>query len=120
MKFIQMIFIFTIFLNTMLHATNLRETIFIFAAGGALCKIYAEEVGGDEEAFSNMNVVVFKIAEKMGYANNLQSYTTEVSEWKDALKIELLKKHDSKLNIYNNWCVKLHDSFVKGIAKAYQ
>lgn len=119
MKFIK-IFIVVIFLSAVAQAASMKDTILISNAGGAICKVYAEEVGGDVESFSNMNVQVMMIAEKMGYTSNLQSYLSDVSKAKRILQNQLLKMHGSKLNVYNNWCIKFYNGYQKGLAKAYR
>lgn len=118
MKIIQIVIIL-ISLNFIAQASSLKDTIIVSTAGGAICKIYAEEVGGDVEAFSNMNAGVMQIAEKMGYTNNMQSYISEVNKAKKVLQHLLLQKHGSKLNIYNDWCIKFYNGYQKGLAKAY-
>jgi len=113
----KLILIFIIiFLNLSVQAASLKETIFLSSAGATICKVYAEEVGGDVQAFSNMNVQITMIAEKMGYVDNLQSYLSEVFKIKKFLQNQLFKKHGSKLNVYNNWCTLLYDGYQKGLA----
>lgn len=119
MKLIK-VCIVVISLSLTIQAASVKETILISAAAGAICKIYAEEVGGNVEAFSNLNIQVMKIAEKMGYTNNFQSYLSEVSDMKRVLQNQLLKTHSSKLKVYNNWCIGLYDGYQKGLAKAYR
>jgi hypothetical protein len=119
MKFIY-ILIVVIFLASTSHAATLKETVLITSAGGAICKIYAEEVGGDVEAFSDMNALIIKIAEKIGYLNDFQSYTADVSKAKSLLQNQLLQMHGSKLNVYNNWCIKFYNSTQNGLVKAYR
>lgn len=119
MKFIQILTI-AMYLNSVAQAASMRDTILISTAGGAMCKIYAEEVGGDVKAFSEMNTVVLKLAEKMGYLDDFQTYQAEVRQVKNILQDQLLQKHGSKLNIYNDWCIKFYNGFQNGIAKAYR
>lgn len=119
MKLVK-IFTFILLLSTVSHATTLKDTVLVSNAGGVICKAYAEEVGGDAETFSNMNVQVMIIAEKMGYSSNLQSYQAEVYKVKKVLQDKLLKQHGSKLNVYNDWCIKLYNGYQRGLSQAYQ
>lgn len=118
MKFIQTFIFVVVFLNSIIHAASMRETVLISAAGGAICKIYAEKVGGDVEAFSNLNATIIQIAEKMGYTNNLQTYISDVNEIKNILQDQLLKTHGSQLSVYNDWCIKFYNGYQKGVDQA--
>ena len=105
-------------LSLSMDASSLKNTILVSAAGGAICKNYAEEVGGNVKAFSEMNVVVMKVAEKMDYTNNFQDYISKVDKIKTMLQNQLFNKYNSKLDIYNNWCIKFYKGYQKGINKA--
>lgn len=112
--------LFFILISPTAQSATMEQTVKLSAAGGALCKIYAEELGGDVQAFSEMNIMTMQIAEKMGYTTNLQSYLSEVNKIKTVLKNQLLEKHGSKINIYNDWCVRFYNGFQNGIAEAYK
>ncbi len=120
MKFIKFFLYITLFLNSSIQAASVKETILISTAGGAMCKMYAEKVGGDVEAFSNLNIQSMKVAESMGYTNNLESFISEVNEIKRLLQEQLLKIHGSELNVYNNWCIRFYNGYQKGVQKANQ
>jgi len=122
-KNIQIKYALTILLIITSHTTQsatMEQTVKLSAAGGVLCKIYAEEVGGDVQAFSEMNTVTMQISEKMGYTANFQTYLSEVNKIKAVLNDQLLQKHGSKLNIYNDWCIRFYNGFQNGVAKAYK
>ncbi|MDT8338472.1 MAG: hypothetical protein RQ763_04660 [Sulfurimonas sp.] len=117
MKAIKILIVVS-FLNLSLQAASMKETALISSAGGAICKVYAEEIGGDAEAFSEMNILVLQIAEKMGYTSDFQSYQADVATLRNILQKKLLQMHGSKLNVYNNWCIKLYNGFQDGLVKA--
>lgn len=119
MRFIKII-ILAILLSSMLNAASIKETIVVATVGGAICKNYAEEVDGDVEAFSDMNVAVMKLADKMGYIKDLNAYLSGVNKIKGVFEKQLLKKHGSKLNVYNDWCIKFYNSYQDGLAKTYR
>lgn len=102
------------------RAASLEETVKISASGSALCKIYAEEVGGSVQAFIEMNVVVMQIAEKLEYTENLQSYLSEINQMKAILHEMLVQKHGSNINIYNDWCFRFYKGYQNGLAKFYK
>lgn len=102
------------------QSASLEQSVKISIAGGTMCKIYAEEVGGNVEAFLDMNLMAMQFAEKMGYTKNLQSFNSEVGMFKTALQEPLLQEHGSKVNVYNDWCIRFYKGFQKGIAKTYQ
>ena len=116
-KFVLVLLILT---SCTAQSATMENTVKLATAGGALCKIYAEEVGGDVQAFIEMNTLTMQIAEKMGYTDNFQSYASEVNKIKTLLSDELLKQHDSKLSVYNDWCIRFYDGFQNGLAKAYK
>lgn len=118
MKFIK-ISIALMFVNTILQAQSMEDTLVFGNATGAICKVYAEEVGGNSQAFADMNVNTMTLAKKFGYLNDIDSYLLKVSTVKDFLQKELLKQHGSHLNVYNNWCIRAYNGYVKGAAKAY-
>lgn len=101
-------------------SATIEQSIKISLASGLLCKIYAEEVGGDVQAFSEMNILALQFSEEMGYTTNLQSFTSEVDKIKILLKKELQQRYSSKLNVYNDWCIRTYEGFQKGVAKAYK
>lgn len=101
------------------NAEKLEPTIKVALAAGALCKIYAQEIGGDVNAFSEMNKNILLIADKMGHTKNLNSYLTEVRLIKEAFDSKLIEEHKTKLNVYNNWCIKFHDGIVDENNKWY-
>jgi hypothetical protein len=117
--FSMALFFVLIFLSHSVWAATLEQTIKISAASGGLCIIYAEEVGGDVQAFSELNVAVMQIAEKMGYTNNLQSYLSDVHKVKKFMHDGLMKKYGSKLNIYNDWCIRVLSGFQNGLARSH-
>lgn len=119
MRFVK-ILIIAMFISTMAQGASMKETILINNAGGGICKVCAEEVGGDVEAFSNMNAQIMKLAEKMGYTSNLQSYLSDVYKAQGILGKQLEKNYGSKLNIYNKWCIKFYNGYQNGLAKAYK
>lgn len=119
MKAIKIVIV-VLFLNLSLQAASMKETLLLGSAGGMICKVYAEEVGGDVEAFSEMNIMSLQIAEKMGYTNDFQAYLADVSTLKSILQKQLLKTHGTKLNIYNNWCIRFYNGVQNGIKKAYK
>lgn len=112
------IFIISILLNSMLQAASMKDTVLLGAAGSDICKVYAYDVGGNEELFIELNVLVMKIAEKMGYTDDLESYISDVSSFKVLLQQQLVKQYGSKLNVYNNWCIQFYNGFQNGLAKA--
>lgn len=119
MKVIRILIVVSI-LNLTIYAASMKETVLINSAGGAICKVYAEEVGGDVEAFSEMNIIILKLADKMGYTNDFLLYQENVANVKGILQKQLLKIHGSKLNVYNNWCIRFYHGFQNGIEKAYK
>src|SRR3989339_1951673 len=118
MKFIQ-ICALIVLLSSLLQADSMKDSMLVGAAGGLMCKVYAEEIGADVKAFSDMNAQLLQVADKLGYLNNLQSYLSEVDKLKHILKNQLLQKHNSNLNIYNNWCIPFYNGMQKGLAEAY-
>jgi len=117
---VKIVFLVPFFLTSLsTNAGNIESTIKVALAAGGLCKIYAEEIGGDVNAFSEMNINIMLVADKMGYTKNLNSYLTEVRLIKEAFDSKLIEEHKTKLNIYNNWCIKFHDSIVDEINKWY-
>ncbi|MEH6628765.1 MAG: hypothetical protein V7739_20175 [Motiliproteus sp.] len=101
------------------YSANLEQTIKTSAAGGSMCKVFAEQVGGDEQAFIEMNIIVMQLAEKMGYTKDLPSFVSEVNYIRDVLKHELIKRHGSMLNVYNDWCIRFYKGVKNGIASGY-
>lgn len=101
------------------HSTTMEQTVKMSTAMGSICKTYAEEVGGDVNAFAEMNLMSMQIAEKSGYTNDLQSYLSEVNFLKNALQDQLLKEYGTKINVYNKWCPRVYNGFKKGLANAY-
>ena len=55
----------------------------------------------------------------MGHTKNLNSYLTEVRLIKEAFDSKLIEEHKTKLNVYNNWCIKFHDGIVDENNKWY-
>ncbi len=113
-------FLILISLNFILQASSLKGTIIFGTVSSAVCKTYAEEVGGNVEIFSNMNVEVLKLAEKMGYTDNFQSYVFEINELRKKLQPLLLEKYGSKINIYNSWCMKIYKGYQRGKVQPVQ
>lgn len=105
-------------LNSALCGASLKETIIGSSVAGAICTTYAEEVGGDVEAFSEMNAFTLKIAEKLGYANDIHDYLANIHRLKKTIEKRLLKIHHTKVNVYNNYCIKVYNGFQKGLAKS--
>lgn len=105
------------FMPFSVSALSLEQTIKMSAAVGSLCQAYAVAVDGDVEAFSEMNVLVLQISEKMGYTNNMRSYILEVNEIRNVLSNKLREEYGSELSIYNNYCVKFYNNFQSSLAK---
>jgi len=105
-----------ILLTISMHAKGMtmeQNTEFAIASAGA-CKNYALEVGGDTEAFSNMFMVGLKVAEKLGYTNDTQSFLAKIDYIKKAIEKHLAKKYNSKVDAYNDWCIRFYKGFQKG------
>lgn len=105
-------------LNITSYGATLKETIVVGIAGGSICKTYAEQVNGDVDAFTNVNVMAIKVAEKMGYTDNLVTFNNEVKQTKNLLEKELKNKYRSKKDAYNDWCVRFYNGFQKGFNSA--
>jgi hypothetical protein len=92
----------------------------VSAAGSLMCKIYAEEVGADQQPFIDMSAHVIQVAEKLGYTDDFQSFTQDVHEIKATFEKLFAKQNKSKLDIYNDWCIRFYNGYLNGIAKAYK
>ena len=101
-------------------AADLEQTIMISAAGSLMCKIYAEQVGADEQPFIDMSTHVIQVAEKLGYTNDFQSFTRDVQDLKATFEELFSKQNKSKLDIYNDWCTRFYKGYLNGIARAYK
>lgn len=108
------------FLNLSIYASSLHDLVITSFAGSQICKAYAVKVGGDAKIFSEMNMNILKIADKMEYTKDMQSFESDVVVVKNILQKQLSLKYGSKLNIYNDFCVKFYNGYVNGIAKANQ
>ncbi len=113
------LFLGFIFLSHSAWSSSLEQTIKISAASGGLCIIYADEIGGDVQAFSDLNVLTMQIAEKMGYTNNLQSYLLDIHKVQKIMHANLMEKYGSKLNVYNEWCIRFYDGVKNGMGRLY-
>jgi len=99
------------------YATSMKETVYMGVAGSALCKLYAEKLGGSVEQFSQMNVMTLKISERLGYTDDMPKFLDEIKSMKKVFQHELIKIHGSELNIYNDWCIRFLNSFVDSYNK---
>lgn len=99
---------------------SVKDTVKFALAGGALCKKYAEEVGGDVEAFSELNVLVVLTATELGYMEDFPALVRELRPIGSMLDVMLKKEHGSALKAYNDWCMRFYNSYQNGIKKAYE
>ena len=106
--------------STVAQSASMEDTIKLSIAGGGVCKVYAEEVGGDVEAFSELNIFALKAAEEMGYTDDFQGFTQEMKVMSSMLKTMLMDKYGSKVDAYNDWCIRFYNGFLNGIGRAYE
>ncbi len=109
-----------IFLAVAINAQEMtmRQNVLFTVAASGICKNYALKVGGNAEAFSELAVFTIKIADKMGYTKNFQSFVKEVDFVKTVLQKLLSQKYNSKLDVYNDWCIRLYKGFQKGYRRS--
>ena len=108
------------FLSTVAQSASMEDTVKLSIAGGGVCKVYAEEIGGDVDAFGELNLMALQVAEKLGYTNNFQEFAKETEVLTKLLKEMLMDKYDSKLDAYNDWCIRFYDGFINGLSRAYE
>ncbi|MDO8343228.1 MAG: hypothetical protein Q7T48_08535 [Cellvibrio sp.] len=106
-----------IFFSNAALSADLEKTVKLGTAGLSLCLNYAEEVGGDVEAFKELNMTITEIAEKMHYTDDLPRYLDEIHTIKKFLHENIMKEHGTKLDGYNNWCIKFYTGIQNGLAK---
>lgn len=105
------------FSSTSALSADMEKTVKLGNAGLSLCLNYAEEVGGDVEAFKELNMAIAEIAEKMHYTDDLPRYLNEIHAIKKLLHEKIMKEHGTKLDGYNNWCIKFYTGIQNGLAK---
>lgn len=94
-------------------AATMEEQVKGAHAVGALCKVYAEEIGRDSSHFSELNIQTIQIAEKLGYTNDFEKYKNEVSNLQELLDQKLKKQYRSVQEIYVDWCRRFYEAFIK-------
>jgi hypothetical protein len=97
------------------NAANMEETIKTGAAGSALCKSYADDLGYDSGKFIELNILITKVADKMGYTEDFYPYQAEINVIKSALNNEMKNKYGSMDKAYKDWCSRFYDSVQRSI-----
>lgn len=97
------------------NAANTEDTVKISAAGGALCKSYADALGYDSGKFIELNILTTKTADKMGYTKDFYQYQAEINDIKSALNKEMKNKYGSIDKAYKDWCFRFYDSIQQSI-----
>jgi hypothetical protein len=119
-QLLSTLLMFSISFSNSAFSASMEETIKFSLTGGSVCKVYAEEAGGDVEAFTELNLYIMQVAEKLGYTDDFQAFVSEIRLSNTILKTMLMEKYDTKADAYNDWCIRLYDGFQSGIAKAYE